>query len=111
MEKICLATGEENPAEWDTIDAETQEHLVLWYNVCQKDLDQNDLELLADLHHKNEITFIACRECMDVCFDAHPRNWGDFQGTGVGMTEGYMGDYCHTCYNEVKDQAERMGII
>ena len=107
---IKLNAGEEVPENWECINEEQQAYLIEWYNICEKDVTFDDLELLADLYDAGQIEFVYC-ECGTLCFEANPDNWGDFQGTGVGMTEGFNGEYCHDCFEEIKEQAQKAGLI
>jgi len=111
MSEICLTTGETNPEEWEDIDSDTQDLLVEWYNIREKDLSRDDLELLAELFQKGNIEIIECPECGTTCYEANPDNWGDFQGTGVGMEDGIFGGHCGDCYTQAEEKAKEMGII
>lgn len=100
--------------EWDAIDETTQERLFEWYNVRERDLTTHDLKILADLHHSGNIRFGECVGCGMTCYEAHPKSWDEFQGTGVGMMDGiYHGTatFCGECYIKIRDKAEEAGVI
>jgi hypothetical protein len=101
----------EMPEAWENLSSDTQDNLIKWYNVCEEDLDADDLEKLADLYNKDQIRFDECFKCGMTCYEANPDDWGEFQGTGVGMEEGIFGEACGDCMTKIRDEAERANLL
>ena len=91
-------------SKWDKIDKNIQDYLVEWYNVV--DPDNEDKELLAELHLEGRFRAWDCPECGARCLVGDPNNWDNFQGAWQSET---LGDLCMDCastYLRLKEYAE-----
>lgn len=90
--------------------------LIEWYNVS--DLDDVDIELLADLFNAGNFESWACPGCDDRVYDGQPEDWEDFQGVCQIDRVSYPGfgedddrcDHCR-CHNSHRNPTKRDDVI
>ena len=77
------------PKAWDAINPETRAAMLEWFNRSQPDND--DLELLAELHANKRFKWWECPACGDEVYEGDPEDWGEFQGVMQNDRTSYPG--------------------
>jgi hypothetical protein len=86
---------------WHTLEYETQEDLLEWYNVRLNGLDDRQnlpvYGLLGFLHSEGEFFSYTCGFCQAVrVLEGQPQEWSHFQG--VKDDQHGSGQLCQDCY-------------